>query len=150
MPKIARTIHYSDPETGELITLAPGDEISEEQASEINNPAVFDNPDTRDLLDRDLASLTDEEFFFAADANGTVDPETFDEQRDQRLAAAEAGTGGLEFNVDNLETMNVRDLRAEYKRRQQVGVEVPEADMRDKDSLVSALRNSPSEPEPEE
>lgn len=149
MPKIARTVHYSDPDTGELITLAPGDEISEDQAAEINNPAVFEDPDVSPV-DNDLASLSDEDFFFAADSNGTVDPETFDEQRDQRLSAAEAGTGGLEFNVDNLETMNVRDLRAEYKRRQQVGVEVPEADMRDKDSLVSALRSSPSEPEPGE
>lgn len=151
--KIARTVHLNDPETGELITLAKGEELDDEEyeafVEKFNNPTIFEDPDVSSA-DNDLESMSEDEFFFAANANGVVSPEKFDEDRKQSLSSAESSTGGISFEegVDNLEDLNMRDLRAEYKRRQESGVEVPDADMRDKDSIVSALRNSPSEPVP--
>ena len=149
--KIARTVHLTDPETGELITLKRGEELDDEEYEEFtekfNNPTIFEDPDASNN-DNDLESMGEDQKFFAADANGEVDPETFDEKREVLgTGGTDGGTGGVEFDVDNLDELNVTALRSEYKRRQEAGIEVPQANMRDKDSIIEALRNSPSEPE---
>jgi len=139
MATIARTVHFSDPETGELKTYHPGDEVDDDVAAGMNNPAVFEDPDASP--NNDLESLSDEEFYFAADANGEVDPDTFDEQREaRRQAAVEAGTGGvINFGEADYSSWRVGQLREEYNRRAEQGVDMPEVDMRDKEALASAL-----------
>ena len=151
MAIIARTVHLMHPETGELVTLRKGEEIPDDEVEEFkdtyNNPTIFDDPDATRNVDRDLASLSDEEFFFAADANGTVDPDNFEEQRDARRGAAEAGTGGVDFDITDYRTWKIGELREEYTKRKEAGEDLPEADFRSKPSLVKAL--SPAETDPD-
>lgn len=154
MAIVARTVHLMDPDSGELVTLKKGQEIPDDDIEEFqerfNNPTIFEDPDATDP-NHDLASLTDEEFYFAADSNGVVDPETFEEQREALKGASQAGTGGVDFTDDpfntgngggggeDYETWGVSRLRNEVKSRQDAGEDLGDVDLRSKESMVAAL-----------
>lgn len=143
MATVARTVHLTDPETGELNTLLKGEELSDEEydafVEKYNNPSIFEDPDADG--DGALDDLGDEEFFFAADANGTVDPDSFDERLEARRQAASDSSGGIDFGTDisGYSSWKIGDLRDEYNARVSRGVDMPEADMKNKQSLASAL-----------
>lgn len=138
MGVIARTVHLTHPETGELVTLLKGTEIPEDEMEEFqeqfNNPTIFEDPDAKvpgGLEQKDIDQLTEEEFFFAADANGTVDEETFEPKSAEEV-------GGVSFDVNNYRTWEMGDLRDEVNRRKDQGRDIS-VDGRSREAFAAAL-----------
>ena len=152
MPKVARTVHALHPETGELVTLLKGQEVDDDEFEEIkstfNNPAIWE-------AEPDLESLNEEEFFFAADANGVVDPDEAEARKNARKEAEGFSpgdaTGSISFDEDDYDTWDKDSLQAEIDRRNEEGAGIEVGGKPTKGKLINALRehDNSSETPPE-
>lgn len=116
-PQVARTVHMTDPETGEVRTLLKGTEVSDSDYNSFkklfNNPAIWDDPDAEDL-----DSLDEEQVLAAASFNATLDPE--DVQRALEARHPELAEDGIDDG--DYQAMTVPRLRKELSARE---IEIP-------------------------
>lgn len=137
MAKLARTVHISNPETGQSTVLLGGTELTEEQEDALretsDNPSIWAGEGDDDVAYKGLDAFSDGEFYFAADANSSVSPEETEKKMEE--------AAGENEETDDYDTWKVPRLREEVATRQAEGEEItPDGNL--KADLVAALRDA--------
>ena len=140
MTKLARTVHLTDPESGESKMFEGGTDVSPEDEAAIrevaNNPSIWEGDENVDLTYKGLDAYSEGEFYFAADANAALTPE----ETEERLEA-NADAAAPQETDDDYSTWKVPRLREEIRTRQESGEDIT-PDGTQKADLVSALKDA--------